>query len=379
MKTADIQTADGRLVASSGTRSLIPSRLRRHNLSSEASAKEGDTDRVGTRCAASDSKKPTARLRKGRVGCPQPAAVIPSVSSIPSSATSVPSPSTAALEGPSALPCTRSPLHPVTLSWSLLVSLSLLLLVSLSSAKLPEPDAIYFGTAKHNGGATLYPSGTEMLLRAELNGVPVASATINPDGTFVLKVPVDDGQEPRIQGAARGNERVRVFLRNTDLSLEAEVSESVGLGVVVPNLRGDLTDTDFTVTGDFGGLPPPPPGFDEFMGGYGYTGIPGEMNLDLDGDGFSNVDEFITGTDPTSGTAAIRVLDIINNGNVTSVQFGPVRISRLYRLWCTDDLGVNGWSEVGQLRPTTNADSRWIDLLNEGQQHLFFKVEVELE
>lgn len=345
MKTADIQTADGRLVASSGTRSRVAASLTQRR-------KDAERDSVA---GLLESGPPVGTFARTR------------------------STFSAQFLRLCQRHLTRSPLHPVTVSLAFLVSLSLLLPVSLSQGKLPEPDAIYFGTAKHNGGATLYPSGTEMVLRAELNGVQIATATINSNGTFVLKVPVDDGQEPRIQGAARGNERVRVFLRNTDLSLETEVNESSGLGVVVPNLRGDLTDTDFTVAGDFGGLPPPPPGFDEFMGGYGFAGIPGEMNLDLDGDGFSNVEEFITGTDPTSGAAAVRIMDIVNSGNVTSVQFGPVRISRLYRIWCSEDLASQSWNEVGQVRPTLEADFRWFDLLNEGQQHLFFKVEVELE
>ena len=159
MKTADIQTADGRLVASSGTRSRVAASLTQRR-------KDAERDSVA---GLLESGPPVGTFARTR------------------------STFSAQFLRLCQRHLTRSPLHPITVSLAFLVSLSLLLPVSLSQGKLPEPDAIYFGTAKHNGGATLYPSGTEMVLRAELNGVPIATATINSNGTLVLKVPVDDG------------------------------------------------------------------------------------------------------------------------------------------------------------------------------------------
>lgn len=255
-----------------------------------------------------------------------------------------------------------------------------LLLVSASFAKIPEPDAIYYGTAKHNGGSVvLYPSGSEMVVMAKLNGVQIASAAIQPNGKFVLKVPVDDGQEPRLPGMARGNERIRIYLRNTTSSLEAEVNQSLGLGVLVPALRGDLSPVDFAVTLDLGGLPPPPEGYFGFMAGYGLSGTPDTMGQDSDGDGQSNLQEFITQTDPTNGMDNFRIMETHRLNGITSIKYGPIKLSREYSIWCSEDLSGANWQKIGTIVPNAPSGFRWFDHASSGEANLFYKLTVDIQ
>ncbi len=263
-----------------------------------------------------------------------------------------------------------------------LISLSLLLLVSPSSAKIPEPDAIFYGNVKHNGGILLVPENTgDFVIIARLNGVTIAQTTLDAlSSHFVLKVPVDDGQEPRLTGMARGNERVRVYLRRTSDNLEQETTESSSTsGLLVPSARGTLTEmvAGLNVTSDFGGMAPGFAPFGSWAESFGVSAYPG--STDSDGDGFSNLQEFAAGTDPTSGSDLFRILEVRRVNGVSSIKYGPVLLSREYAIWCSDNLSGTGWTRIGTILPNAAVDHRWFDHITpEGTPHLFYKLSVEV-
>lgn len=264
----------------------------------------------------------------------------------------------------------------------LLVSLPLLLLGSLSSAKIPEPDAIFFGPVKHNGGTLLVPENAgDFIVLAKLNGVTIAQASMAAiSSQFVLKVPVDDGQEPRLTGMARGNERVRVYLRRVSDGVEQESTESTSSGgLLIPTERGALTEmvAGLNFSSDFGGMAPGFAPFGSWADGFGVAAYP--PSTDSDGDGYTNLQEFAAGTDPTSGSSTFQILEVRRVNGVSSVKFGPILLSREYGLWCSDNLSGTGWTRIGTITPNAPADHRWFDHLTpEGTPHLFYRLTVDV-
>lgn len=264
----------------------------------------------------------------------------------------------------------------------LLVSLPLLLVGSLSSAKIPEPDAIFFGPVKHNGGTLLVPQNAgDYVVLAKLNGVTIAQASMAAiSSQFVLKVPVDDGQEPRLTGMARGNERVRVYLRRVSDGLEQESTESSGSGgLLIPTERGALTEmvAGLNFSSDFGGMAPGFAPFGDWAEGFGVAAYP--PSTDSDGDGYTNLQEFAAGTDPTSGSSTFQILEVRRANGVSSVKFGPILLSREYGLWCNNTLAGTGWTRIGTISPNAAAPHRWFDHLTpEGTPHLFYRLTVDV-
>ena len=264
-----------------------------------------------------------------------------------------------------------------------LIFLLCILVVTVCSAKLPEPDAIFFGPVKHNGGILLVPENAgDFIVIAKLNGSTIAQAPMAAiSSQFVLKVPVDDGQAPRLPGMARGNERVRVYLRRVSDNLEQEAVESSSSGgLLVPTERGTLTEmvAGLNFTGNFGGMAPGFAPFGEWADGFGiaaYTPM-----TDSDGDGHTNLEEFAAGTDPTSGSSTFQILEVRRVNGVSSVKFGPILLSREYGIWCADNLSGSSWTRIGTIRPNAPASHRWFDHITpEGTPHLFYRLTVEVQ
>ena len=77
------------------------------------------------------------------------------------------------------------------------LSLSLILVSSLS-AKLPELDSVFYGTVRHNINDELIAGTETIVVEAELNGIVIASSILPPgSAAYVLKIPIDDGADPR--------------------------------------------------------------------------------------------------------------------------------------------------------------------------------------
>lgn len=264
--------------------------------------------------------------------------------------------------------------------WCCLLALILTPCVAVH-AKIPEPDAIFYGKAKHKGGTLLVPGSTgDIVVIARLNGVNIAQATIQAlSSDFVLRVPMDDGQEPRLANTARGNDRVRVYFRSNVLDVEEETTLSVSNnGLVIPTERGLLNSGDLTVNGDLGGVPPDLATYAEWAASYGIDGA--ASSDDADNDGQTNLQEFVAGTDPTNSSDSFRILEVHRANGVSSIKFGPVLLSRQYSIWSSPDLSEGSWQRVGIIVPGTPADYRWFDHLSpENTPQLFYKLSVDVQ
>lgn len=243
-----------------------------------------------------------------------------------------------------------------------------------ASAKFPELDTIYYGQVRHNTNQALIPIATDQIMViARLNGVTIATAAVPPGASeFVLKVPMDDGLSPRLVGTARFGERVRLFLRSNTLNSEFETTESAGAGgLLVATGKGDVIATNLSVTSSLdGGVQ----GMASFLASYGLP--TGSGSADPDGDGATNAEEYAAGTNPTSGSEVFRIIDVTKASGNNFIKFGPIRPSRLYRIWCSENLGGSGWSSIGQVTPGVTDDYFLFGHPTPSSSKLFYKLEV---
>lgn len=241
-------------------------------------------------------------------------------------------------------------------------------------AKLPELDTIYYGLVRHNTSQPLVPLVAEQIVViAKLNGVTVATSSVAPGASaFVLKVPMDDGLAPRLLGTARAGERVRIYLRSNTLNSEFETTESAGAsGLPLAATKGDILAQTLSVTSDLsGGVQ----GMPVFLASYGLS--TGSGSLDSDGDGATNAAEYAAGTNPTNQAEVFKILEVTRSGGNNFVKFGPIRPSRLYRIWCSENLAPSGWSDIGQVTPGVTGDYFLFGHASPASSNLFYKLEV---
>lgn len=246
-----------------------------------------------------------------------------------------------------------------------------------ASARLPDPDTIYWGELRHRSGVALVPLVSEQIMViARLDGVTIATFAVEPGtSVFVLKVPMDDGEADRLPGSARRGERVRIFLRSNPLDSEYETNESADHGgLLVAGSKGEVLYQDLSVAADLSS------GSDEAMAMWlAYYGLPENSGLiDSDSDGFTNAEEFAAGTDPTDPNDFFRILEVLRTAENDLIKFGPVRPGRLYTLWCSETLDAGDWSDIGQIVPEVSAESFQVGHPAPAAPRMFYRLQVEM-
>ncbi len=249
-------------------------------------------------------------------------------------------------------------------------------------ARLPEPDALWWGTMTHNGGQVLTSTGgTPISVVAKYNGVIVAQNAV-PLGntTYVLTVPLDNGVEPRVPGTVRPGERVRIFLKNTSTNVEYEAIETrtgPTINGTVGSQRGVVYSLNLSVPENLSTGAALAAAFGMWAQAYPVLN-PAFGNRDSDGDGMTDFQEFLSDTDPTAPNSSLRILQIARAQNVTSIRFGPIRLGRVYSIYCTPSLLTPAWQKIGQVTPSASAPFTWFDDAN-GSQPCFYRVEVGIQ
>lgn len=242
-------------------------------------------------------------------------------------------------------------------------------------AKLPELDAVFWGTVLHHTNQPLVPdSAGNIVILAKLNGITIAQTSVAPGASqYVLKVPKDDGLSPRLIGTSRAGERVHVFVRSNVLDTEYEAAESVTAGgLSISSVKGDLVLQSLSVSSDLSGggamtLP-------AWLASYSLPSNSG--NLDSDGDGASNAAEFAADTDPKNSAERFKILEVTRSAGSNFIKFGPIRPSRLYTIWCSENLGSSDWSNVGQVTPGVTGDFFLFGHSTPASSSVFYKLQV---
>ncbi|MBN8460692.1 MAG: hypothetical protein J0M04_22915 [Verrucomicrobia bacterium] len=243
--------------------------------------------------------------------------------------------------------------------------------------KLPELDTVFWGQVRHKTNQPLVPlAGAQIQVMARLNGVTIATAEIAPGSSaFKLKVPMDDGINPRLPGTSRFNERVRIFVRSNVLGEEYEAMESVssdGLLVAAGKDEAVKPASTLSVAADFGSAGASP--MAQWLMAYGLA--PDATSADADGDGTENGAEFAADTDPLDPTKKFRIMEVTRMAGNNFVKFGPIRSTRQYTIWCSPSLGQDSWSSVGSLTPGTDGDYFLFGHPTPASPNVFYRLEV---
>ncbi len=110
----------------------------------------------------------------------------------------------------------------------------------------------------------------------------------------------------------------------------------------------------------------------------GYTnGVP---DADADGDGFSNLQEYVADTKPLDGQSYVRIAGIAVNGGGKQVQVGDTSAGRSYRLFSRNQLlpGGGPWEPATGLEPGADNVTTLTDTNTPPGRVRVYKVEVDL-
>lgn len=257
-------------------------------------------------------------------------------------------------------------------------------------AKVPEPDTIICGTLRQMGGLAVKSSEDHTIqVQALVDDVVLASADVSSTtNTFVLRIPMDDGIAPRIAGTAKSSDLVRVRVMNVSEGTTIETAETQIQAIEIPAERGSVLSIDFRVDGavlgddqDGDGIP------DSWESQYTTSSFAGvralslaanDSQLDNDGDGFTNYEEFVAGTNPLDKSSTFAVTKMEVGLDAVALEFGPITADRIYSLLYKPDLSVKEWTIVDQYRPVDDqAEATWEAALGSGNGG-FYRLRVEI-
>ena len=68
--------------------------------------------------------------------------------------------------------------------------------------------------------------------------------------------------------------------------------------------------------------------------------------MDSEGDGASDLAEYVADTDPTSAASKFQVFEIRHLSSLTSIRFGPVNLSRRYTIFSCPNLSMPDWQSI---------------------------------
>jgi hypothetical protein len=238
-----------------------------------------------------------------------------------------------------------------------------------SWATIPEPDAVVYGQLYHRFSQPLIPAlSGELTVVAQVNGATLAT-TIVPPGTnrFLLRIPMDDGLEPRQPNTAKGGDQVRVLILNNQTRTRFECVQSSSQLCTLPAGRAPVVSMNLTIAGNVAGVAPDSNGdaIPDYWGEhYQLDSAVTGGNQDTDEDGMSNLEEFIAGTDPTNAaslfTLGTSVATDPIQGQQLSLTFSPAFTDRSYSVLAGNGPG-GPWVEQQTIRPALS-EPQTVDL-----------------
>jgi hypothetical protein len=100
-------------------------------------------------------------------------------------------------------------------------------------------------------------------------------------------------------------------------------------------------------------------------------------NADPDGDGLTNAQEYISGTDPNNGLSALKVGQLLTSGNDVVIRF-PTVVGRTYRVERSYTLAAGSWVTVQDAIVGTGGDIQVTDVDGALHDRWFYRLAVSL-
>jgi hypothetical protein len=104
---------------------------------------------------------------------------------------------------------------------------------------------------------------------------------------------------------------------------------------------------------------------------------PTDAAKDADGDGFTNLEEYLAGTDPRSPNSVLRISTVTLNNNNSAIKFNTVA-GKTYDVERTGDLGTGAWSAVATNIAGTGGAVQITDLGAASQSKSFYRLKLSL-
>ena len=133
--------------------------------------------------------------------------------------------------------------------------------------------------------------------------------------------------------------------------VSAQVANSGNYSVIITNIAGAVTSLVATLTvnsldADGDEMP------DEWELAHGLLTNVNDANLDADGDGLTNLQEFIAGTDPQSALSSLRVEMLGAGAGSATLRFTAIS-NRAYTVLYRDILPGSAWTKLADVPSRT--------------------------
>ncbi len=167
----------------------------------------------------------------------------------------------------------------------------------------------------------------------------------------------DDGLEPRQPNTAKAGDQVRVLILNNQTLTQFECVQSSSQLCTLPAGRAPAVSMNLTIAGNVAGVAPDSNGDaipDYWAEHFQLDSADTGANQDADGDGMSNLEEFIAGTDPTNAVSRFILGTSVAADPLQARQlrltFSPAFTDRSYSVLAGDNPG-GPWVEQQTMRP----------------------------
>jgi hypothetical protein len=261
-----------------------------------------------------------------------------------------------------------------------LLTLAALALATGLRAGVPEPDAVFYGGIQDAEGVSLAADQT-FVLEAEVDGVVLAEGSW-PEGSdqYLVRLPHDP---------TPSSPTLRFYLREVASGKRAESQETQAAPIPVSNLRAPIVAQDLTFMlvelahpdADQDGMPDAWENSHQAAEGSGMASLDAgrsDANDDNDGDGISNLHEYLAGTHPLNAQDRFQVSVARQSGaGQPCLEFTPAFTDRQYRVRACNRLDGGTWDIVQTVSPGQDGpQSIPCSTLGTSNTAHFFQVEI---